>query len=59
MKGLTQHLNRYCEALPKQSRIRAIEPGLLRSARKDRPMGYASASVDEKLGFALFFEVLA
>jgi len=48
MIGLAQHLNCLCEALPKQSRVRAVVSGLLRSARKDgNPR------------FMLSFEVLA
>ena len=41
-------MNRLCEALPKQSRIRTVSSGLLRYARKD-----------EKLGLMPFFEVIA
>ncbi len=40
-------MNRLCEASPKQSRVRAVDHGLLRSARKD-----------EKLGFKASFEVI-
>ncbi len=47
MIKLTQRLNCLCEALPKQSRVRAVVSGLLRFARKDG-----------KLGLTLSFEVL-
>jgi len=43
--GHTQPLNRLCEALPKQSRVRAVDSGLLRFARKDEKPGFMASSI--------------